>query len=173
MIRKASQRAKDIPYDEIDRIEFETREVVSGILDLQEAKSWEILSQGMIIQEVALEGVQMAEEMDEENFIKTLQVTTPSGVVTKVWSTPRKLKTTAGRLEKLATLVKDTRMPTQLVLGEESPTLQQKKKGCFSGPMDPFSEGINVAGPSNTTSALGQIEPPPIPTPALPLSSYT
>ena len=93
-----------MPYDEIDRIEFETREVARGILDLQEIGSWEILSQGMLIQEVALEGVQTAEEMDEENFIKTLQVTTPGGVVTKVWSTPRKPKTTVGRLEKLATL---------------------------------------------------------------------
>ena len=41
------------------------------------------------------------------------------------------------------------------------------------GPMDPFSEGINMAGPSNPTSVPGQIETPPIPTPALPLSSYT
>ena len=57
------------------------------------------------------------EEMDEENFIKTLQVTTPGGVVTKVWSTPRKPKTTTGRLEKLATLVEDTSMTTQLVPG--------------------------------------------------------
>ena len=103
-ILKASQRGKDIPYDKIDRIEFETREVARGILDLQESKLWEILSQGMIIQEVALEGVQTAEERDEENFIKTLQVTTPSGVVTKVWSTPRKPRTAMGRLEQLATL---------------------------------------------------------------------
>ena len=74
----------------------------------------------MIIQEIVLEGVQTAEEMDEENFIKTLQVTTSSRVVTKVWSTPRKPKTTAGHLEKLATLAEDTSMTTQLVLGEES-----------------------------------------------------
>ena len=101
-----------MPYDEIDRIEFEKREVARGILDLQEIGSWEILSEGMIIQEVALEGVQTAEEMDKENFIKTLQVTTSSGVVTKVWSTPRKPKTSAGRLEKLATLAEDTSMAT-------------------------------------------------------------
>ena len=121
-ILKASQRAKDIPYDEIDRIEFETREVARGILDLQETRSWEILSQGMVIQEVALEGVQTAEEMDKENFIKTLQVATPNSVVTKVWSTPRKPKTTTGRLEKVATLAEDTSMTTQLVSGKESPT---------------------------------------------------
>ena len=112
--------------------------------------------------------------MDEENFIKTLQVATPSGVVTlKVWSTPRKPKTTAGWLEKLVTLAEDTSMTTPLVLGEESSTPQQKKKGRLSGPTDPFSEGINVAGPSNPIIRTSQIEPPPIPTPALPLSSYT
>ena len=61
-----------MPYNKIDRIEFETREVARGILDLQEIGSWDILSQGMTIQEVALEGVQTAEELDEENFIKTL-----------------------------------------------------------------------------------------------------
>ena len=33
-ILKASQRAKAMPYDEIDRIEFETREVARGILYL-------------------------------------------------------------------------------------------------------------------------------------------
>ena len=38
-ILKASQRAKDMPYDEIDRIEFEIREVARGILDLQEPRS--------------------------------------------------------------------------------------------------------------------------------------
>ena len=111
--------------------------------------------------------------MDEENFIKTLQGTTPSGVVTKVWSTPRKPKTTTGRLEKLATLAEDTSMTTQLIPGEESPSPQQKKKGRFLGPMDPFSQGINVAGTSNPTSVPGQIQPPPVPTPVLPLSSYT
>ena len=85
----------------------------------------------MVIQEVALEGVQTAEEMDKENFINTLQVATMSSVVTKVWSTPRKPKTTTGRLEKLATLAEDISITTQLVLWEESPTPQQKKKGRF------------------------------------------
>lgn len=61
-IQKASHRAKDIPYHEMDRIEFETGEVARGILDLQATRSWE----------VALDGVQTAEEMDKENFIKTL-----------------------------------------------------------------------------------------------------
>ena len=78
----------------------------------------------MIIQEVALEEVQTVEAMDEENIIKTLQVATPSSIVTKVGSTPRKPKTTTGRLEKLATLVEDTSMTIQLALGEESPTPQ-------------------------------------------------
>ena len=63
-------------------------------------------------------------------------------------------------------------MKTQLILGEESPTPQQKKKGRFAGPLDPFSEGINVVGPSSPSFLPGQIEPPPIPTPALLLSSY-
>ena len=107
--------------------------------------------------------------MDEDNFIKTLQVTTPSGVVTKVWSILRKPKTMTGRLEKLAILLEGTSMTTQQVQGEESPTPQQKKKGYFSGAMDPFSEGINIAGHSNPTISTGQIEPPPTHTLALPL----
>ena len=103
---------KDIPYDKIDRIEFETREVAREILDLQEIVSWEILSQGMIIQEVVLEGLQIAEGMDWENINKIPQVTTPNGVIMEVCTTPRKPKATNGQLERLATQVQDTSMTT-------------------------------------------------------------
>ena len=58
-ILKASQGAKNLGYDEIDRIEVEMKQVIRGILDLQEGWLWKIRSQGMIIQEVAIAVVQI------------------------------------------------------------------------------------------------------------------
>ena len=89
-IIQAFLRAADLAFGEVEGLEFETRDVVREVLNFSEEVSWVILSQGMIIQKQSTEGVEIVEEIDEENLIKTTHVTKADGTKSvKVWTTAR------------------------------------------------------------------------------------
>ena len=70
------------------------------------------------------------EEIDEENLIKTTQVTRTDGTKSvEVWTTARTPKVEARRLEILQSLEEDTGMQAQIAQPEGSPTPNSRKKG--------------------------------------------
>ena len=96
-LEKASQRTRDLQsFGEADRLEFMSRGVAERTLDLDQAGSWEIIQQGMIMQEVFANDVQveMIEAEDTDYHYKTMTAISTTRAVQKEWQTPRAKRVT-------------------------------------------------------------------------------
>ena len=85
-LEKASQRTWDLQsFGEADRLEFMSRGVAEHALDLEQPGSWEIIQQGMIMQEVFTNDVQveMIEAEEAEYHYKTMTAGSTTGAVQK------------------------------------------------------------------------------------------
>ena len=91
-LEKASSRTRNLQsFGEADRLEFMSRGVAKQTLDLEQAGSWKIIQQGMIIQEVFANNaqVEIIEAEDTDYYYKTLTAISTTGAVQNEWQTLR------------------------------------------------------------------------------------
>ena len=129
-LEKASQRTRDLQsFGEANRLEFMSRGVAEQALDLDQAGSWEIIQQGMIMQEVFANDLQveMIEAEDADYHYKTMTAVSTTGAVQKEWQTPR-----AKRVREVLPSSPDPITGSQREL-PITPTPDQKRLRVFEG----------------------------------------
>ena len=110
------------------------------------------------------------EEIDEENLIKTTQVTRAYGTKSvEVWTTTKKPKVAAKRLEILQSLEENTGMQAQIAQPKGSPTSNPRKKGRL---FDPAESLLDLTGHSSILPPprMEPLTPPAPVVPALPIT---